>query len=59
MWKKWSDQKEKVNFEIFDVTTSLTNNCNISRSKDNQTIKFGQSMEYKQKDIFLQKSCKK
>ena len=31
---------------------------NISRSKDNQTMKFGQLIEYKLKNIFLQKSCR-
>ena len=32
---------------------------NISQSKDNQTMKFNQSIEYKKINIFLQKSCKK
>ena len=32
---------------------------NISRSKDNQTMKFGQFMEYSMRDIFLDKSCTK
>ena len=31
---------------------------NISRSKGNQTMKFGQLVEYKVKNTFLQKSCK-
>ena len=30
---------------------------NISQSKDNQTMKFGQLMEYNKKNIFLQKLC--
>ena len=43
---KQLDQKDKVNFKFYDVTTWLTNNCNphignILRSKGNQTIKFG------------------
>ena len=29
---------------------------NISRSKDNQTMKFGQSIEYNMRNIFLEKS---
>ena len=29
---------------------------NISRSKDNQTMKFGQLMEYNMRNIFLEKS---
>ena len=29
--------------------------CNISRRKDNQTIKFGQLIEYNKRTIFLQK----
>ena len=31
----------------------------ISRRKGNQTMKFGQLMEYKMRNIFLEKSCKK
>ena len=30
--------------------------ANISRSKDNQTIEFGQLIEYNMRNIFLQKS---
>ena len=30
---------------------------NISQSKGSQTTKFGQLIEYKNKNIFLQKSC--
>ena len=41
----------KVNFKIYGVTTWLTNDCKnmlpyISRSKGNQTMKFGQLIEY-------------
>ena len=32
---------------------------NISRSKDNQTMKFGQLIEYDKMNIFLQKSYTK
>ena len=32
---------------------------NISRSKCNQKMKFGQGIEYSQINIFLQKSCRK
>ena len=32
---------------------------NISRSKDNQTMKFGQLIEYNMRNIFLKKSCTK
>ena len=32
---------------------------NISRSKSNQIIKFGQAIEYNKKNIFLEKSCRK
>ena len=32
---------------------------NISQSKGNQTIKFGQLIEYNKKNIFLQKLCRK
>ena len=32
---------------------------NISRSKGNQTMRFGQLIEYNMKNIFLEKSCRK
>ena len=32
---------------------------NISQSKGNQTMKFGQLIEYNKTNIFLQKSCRK
>ena len=53
-----------MNFEIYDVTAWLTNNCNThiaqySRSKDKQTMKFGQLIEYNIKNIFVEKSYTK
>ena len=30
---------------------------NISQNKGNQTMKFGQLIEYNKRNIFLQKSC--
>ena len=32
---------------------------NISQSKDNQKVKFRKLIEYKKRNIFLQKSCGK
>ena len=32
---------------------------NISQSKGNQTMKFGQLIEYNKRNIFLQKLCRK
>ena len=32
---------------------------NISQSKGNQTMKFGQVIEYDMRNIFLQKICRK
>ena len=32
---------------------------NISKSKGNQTMRFGQLIEYNMKNIFLEKSCTK
>ena len=58
-------EKEKVNFKIYNVTTWLKTVTvhvlpNISRSKkDNQTMKFGQLIEYNKINIFIQKSCGK
>ena len=49
----WLERKAFYDVMIYDVTTWLTNNCNthiilpiISRSKDNQSMKFGQLIEY-------------
>ena len=32
---------------------------NISRSKDNQKVKFGQLIDHNKRNIFLRKSCRK
>ena len=47
-------EKDKVNFKVHNVTTWLTNICNpyISRSKSNQTLNFGQSIEYNKIKFF-------
>ena len=37
-------------------TVWLPNNSNISRSKDKQTMRFGQSIEYSKKKVFFIKS---
>ena len=52
------DQKDKVNFKIYDVTTWLQTIAihifpNISRSKSKQTMKLGQLIEYNKRNIFL------
>ena len=42
-------------FKICDVTTSITNNYNnISRSKGNQTVKFGQVTGNNKRNIFAE-----
>ena len=51
----------KVNFKIHDVTPRLTNSCNTHmvqylKKKGNQTMKFGQLLEYNMRNIFLKKS---
>ena len=59
------DYKDKANFKIHDVTTWLAKICNrhilpnISRSKDNQAMKFGRLIEYNKINIFLQKLYRK
>ena len=58
------DKKDKVNFKCYGITARLTNNCNkyianISRSKDNQTMKFGQLMKCNMRNVFLEKSYTK
>ena len=40
-------------------TLTINTLPNISQSKSNQTMKFGQLIEYGKKKIFLQKSCRK
>ena len=53
----------KVNFKIFDATAWLTIVIHIlpsiSRSKDHQTVKFGQLIDYNMRNIFLEKSYTK
>ena len=61
MLEKNLDQKDQVNFKIRDVTTWLTKNYNthiahISWSKDNQTMKLGELIEYNKRDIFFFKN---
>ena len=56
--KKWLDQKDKVDFKIYDVTTWLTNYYkhilpNTSQSKSNQTRKLGQLKEEKRAIFFF------
>ena len=50
-----------VDLKIYGVTTSKTNNCNtnyanISRNKHNQSMKFGQLIDYNTEKNFLEKS---
>ena len=44
---------------IRSKTITIHISPNISRSKSNQTMKFGQLIEYKKRNIFLQKSSRK
>ena len=53
------DQKAKLNFKMYDVTDLNTNNYNISRSKSNQTMKFGQLIVYNMRNPFLEESSTK
>ena len=52
--EKRLDSKDKVSFKI-----EIHIFPNISRSKGNQTTKFGHLIEYKMKNIFLEKSYTK
>ena len=52
-----------LKFDVYDVINWETNNCDIYiaqyfKKKDNQTIKFGQLIEYN-RNIILEKSCTK
>ena len=50
--EKQFDKKAKVNFKIYDIISigqqiiTIHTLCNISRSKDNPTMKFVQLIEY-------------
>ena len=62
--KKRLHKKDEVNFKIYDVTAWLINSYNTeifqySRSKDNQTMKFGQVTECNKRNIALRKLCRK
>ena len=56
----------KAHFKIYDFINCLTNNykhilpniTHITVSKGNQTMNFGQLIKYKERSIFLQKSCR-
>ena len=55
---------DKVNFKFYDVSAWLANNRNAldaqySRSKGNQTMKFGQLIECNTRNIILEKSFTK
>ena len=55
-------KKDKANFKFYDVTPWLIVIHilpNISRSKGNQTMKFGQLIEWNTRNIFLEKSYTK
>ena len=53
---KQLDSKAKVNFKIFDVI--YITYCPTSQS-DNQTMKFGELVEYNVRNTFLQKPWRK
>ena len=61
--EKWLNWKDKLNFEIGDVTAWITIPIqillNITQVKSNHAIKFGQLIEYRKVNILLQKSCQK
>ena len=52
------DKKDTVKFKFNDVSDWLTNILpNISRSKGNQEVKFGQLIECNMRNISLKNSC--
>ena len=54
VWKKQLDQKGKINFKIYDVTTIALHVLPIiSQSKDNQTMKFGQVIDITREIFFF------
>ena len=62
--EKQLDKKIVVHFKTYDATDWAANNyythiSQISRSKNNHTTRFGQLIEYKMRNIFLEKSYTK
>ena len=62
--EKQLDKKTVVHFKIYDATDWAANNyythiAQISRSKNNHTMRFAQLIEYKMRNIFLEKSYTK
>ena len=66
----WSGRKDGLSRKIRLISKLMTSlPCqqtiaihqlpNISRSNDNQKMKFGQVIEYNKRNIFLQKLCRK
>ena len=51
--EKQLDQKDNVNFRIYDIATTEVNNYNTLRSKGNQTMKLGQLIEYNRETFSL------
>ena len=54
----------QFNIKFYNVTTWMTNNYNthiacISEIKGNQTMDFGELIEYNKRNIFIQKLCRK
>ena len=48
-----------VEFKIYDITDWTTNNCNTNIVKGNQTLKFGQLIEYNMRNIIFKESYSK
>ena len=62
LFEKWLDKEAKVNFEIYDFTDwekiiIIHELPSISRSKDNQAMKFGQLIKLRE-IFFLQNHVK-
>ena len=60
---KWLDKKGRFRFSICDVIywgTKIKTHIlpNISRSTENQTMKFHQLIDYNVRNIFCRKSCR-
>ena len=64
MWEKQFDYKDKLDLKIMTSKPGLQTIPvhilpNISQSKGNQTMKYGQLIGHNKKNIFLQKLCGK
>ena len=58
VWKELQGKFQNMTSQTATQTITMNMLPNISKSEGNQTMKFGQLIEYTVRNIFLQKSCR-